>query len=181
MAGPTRAELDAARHRRVRDVIAPDLRVVFCGINPGLYSAWTGHHFAKAGNRFWPVLHLSGFTPRILAPSEKHEMLGLGLGVTNVVMRATATAAELSPEELVAGGRRLVAKMNRYRPRFLAILGIGAYRSAFGRPKAVIGLQSESIGNTQLWVLPNPSGLNANYQKDELSRLFGELRVASDA
>ena len=173
---PTRAELLAAAEKTVRDVIAPDLKVLFCGINPGLYTAWSGHHFAGPGNRFWPALYASGFTPRLLDASEKRELLGFGYGITNVVARTTATAAELAPEEYVAGGRRLAAKVQRYRPRVLAVLGVGAYRTGFAKPKAVVGRQPEPIGETTVWVLPNPSGLNANYQTPDLVRLFRELR-----
>src|SRR5688500_7518875 len=160
---PTRADLLAAKNRTIRDVAAPGLRVLFCGINPGLYSGATGHHFARPGNRFWPALHASGFTPRRLAPHEERELLALGLGITNVVARTTATADELTPEELAQGGRRLRAKVRRLRPRWLAVLGVGAYRVAFGRPRAALGPQPERIGDTGIWVLPNPSGLNANY------------------
>jgi double-stranded uracil-DNA glycosylase len=172
---PTRAELLAAVDRTVRDVIAPDLAVLFCGINPGLYTAWTGHHFARPGNRFWPTLHAAGVTDRVLHPSEERLLLPLGYGVTNVVPRTTATAAELAPEELVAGGKALERKVLRYRPRVLAVLGVTAYRAAFGRPKATLGRQSERIGETELWVLPNPSGLNAHYQRGALAELFGDL------
>jgi TDG/mug DNA glycosylase family protein len=175
MALPTRAELLAAADRTVDDVIAPDLRVLFCGINPGLYTAYTGHHFARPGNRFWPTLHAAGFTDRVLHPSEERQLLALGYGITNVVPRTTATAAELTPEELVAGGRALVRKVTRYRPRVLAVLGVGAYRAAFARPRAALGLQAERVGDTALWVLPNPSGLNAHYQRGALAELFGEL------
>jgi TDG/mug DNA glycosylase family protein len=178
---PTRTELLAAVDRTVRDVIGPGLRVLFCGINPGLYTAYTGHHFAGPGNRFWPTLHAAGFTPRLLRPAEEHELLALGYGVTNVVARATATAAELAPEEFVAGGRALAAKVARHRPHVLAVLGVGAYRTAFARPKAALGEQPEGIGDTRVWVLPNPSGLNANYQRADLARLFTELRVAAGA
>jgi TDG/mug DNA glycosylase family protein len=160
--GPTRAELLAAADRTVEDVIAPGLRVLFCGINPGLYTAWTGHHFAKPGNRFWPALHAAGFTDRVLAPSEERLLLERGYGVTNVVQRTTATAAELSKEELERGGRVLEEKVLRNAPRWLAVLGIGAYRAAFHQPRAALGPQPETIGATRLWVLPNPSGLNAS-------------------
>lgn len=162
------------------DLIAPGLRVLFCGINPSLYSAVVGYHFARPGNRFWPTLHAAGFTPRRLAPSEQHELLGLGCGITNLVDRATASADELSAEELAEGGRRMTAKLRRYRPRFLAVLGIGAWRSAFGQPKAALGLQSEALGGTRVWVLPNPSGLNAHYRLEELARLYRELREAAE-
>jgi len=172
---PTRADLLAAVDRTVVDVIAPDLAVLFCGINPGLYTAYTGHHFARPGNRFWPTLHVAGFTDRVLHPSEERLLLPLGYGITNVVPRTTATAAELAPEELVAGGGALVRKVTRYRPRVLAVLGVGAYRAAFDRPRAALGLQTERVGDTALWVLPNPSGLNAHYQIAALAELFGEL------
>src|ERR1051325_11399324 len=173
---PTKAEIAVAAGRTVPDVIAPNLRVLLCGINPGLYSGATGHHFARPGNRFWPTLYAAGFTTRLLAPHEEHELLARGYGITNVVERATATANELSKEELIAGGRRLQQKVRRYRPRFLAVLGIGAYRAAFARPKAQLGLKPETIGATRLWVLPNPSGLNAHYRADALAQLFRELR-----
>ena len=161
----------------MRDVIAPHLRVLFCGINPGLYTAAVGHHFARPGNRFWPVLHLAGFTERVLQPHEERELLTHGYGITNVAPRATATAGELSPAELTEGARRLMAKVGRYRPRWIAVLGVGAYRVAFARPRAGLGPQAETIGDTRIWVLPNPSGLNAHYQRADLVRLFGELRL----
>ena len=176
---PTRAELLAAADRVVEDVIAPGLTVLFCGINPGLYTAWSGHHFAGPGNRFWPTLHAAGFTDRRLHPSEERELLARGYGVTNVVARAPATAAELAPAEYVEGGRLLEAKVRRYAPRVLAVLGVGAYRTAFGRPRAALGEQPEPLGGARVWVLPNPSGLNANYQKDDLARLFRALREAA--
>ncbi|XXR84981.1 G/U mismatch-specific DNA glycosylase [Sorangium sp. So ce406] len=175
---PTKEELLAAAGKTVPDVIAPDLRVLFCGINPGLYTAAVGHNFARPGNRFWPALHAGGFTDRVLSPPEERELLKLGYGITNVVERATASADELSPEELAAGGVRLAAKVRQYRPRFLAVLGIGAYRSAFGRPHAAPGPQPETLGATRLWVLPNPSGLNASYQPQKLAEMFRALRDA---
>ena len=162
------------------DVIAADLRVLFCGINPGLYTAAVGHHFARPGNRFWPALFAAGFTHRLMSPFDELELLKLGFGVTNVVMRATATADELTPAELRTGGKRLITKVLRYRPAFLAILGLGAYRAAWGVPKAVIGPQEERIGETVVWILPNPSGLNAHYQAKDLARVFGELKAAVD-
>src|SRR5213079_3011368 len=178
---PTRAEVLAAADRTVRDVIAPGLRVLFCGINPGLYSGATGHHFARPGNRFWPVLHAAGFTPRVLKPWEERELLDSGYGITNLVARATATAAELEREEFLAGARRLAGKVKRYRPQWVAVVGIGAYRAAFGRPKALIGPQEERLGPARLWLLPQPSGLNANHQMPELTVAFRELRkVAVD-
>lgn len=177
---PTREELTAAVGRSMPDIIAPGLRILFCGINPSLYSVVVGHHFARPGNRFWPTLHAAGFTPRQLKPSEQRVLLGLGYGITNVVDRATATAAELAPEELVHGGRRLVAKVRRYRPRVIAVLGVSAFRSAFGRPDATVGIQTETLGDARLWILPNPSGLNAHYRLEDLAKLFRELRSAAE-
>ena len=174
---PTREQILAAENKTVKDVIAPNLRVLFCGINPGLYTAAVGHHFARPGNRFWKALHEAEFTDRLLSPFEEHELLEGGFGITNVVARASATADQLSKEEIVKGGAQLFAKVRRYRPKILAILGLGAYRIAFDRPKATIGRQDEQIGDTVLWALPNPSGLNANYQQKDLTRLFQELRT----
>ncbi|HEX5387675.1 MAG TPA: G/U mismatch-specific DNA glycosylase [Gemmatimonadales bacterium] len=176
---PTRAEIAAAAGRTIDDLLAPDLAILFCGINPGLYSGATGHHFARPGNRFWPALHAAGFTPRVLHPSEEKQLLELGYGITNLVSRATATAAELGDDELKAGGRVLARKVRARRPRWVAVLGIGAYRSAFGRPRAVIGPQEERLGAAGLWVLPSPSGLNANHQLPELAREFEKLREAA--
>ena len=173
---PTKEQLLAATEKTVRDVIAPDLRVLFCGINPGLYTAAVGHHFARPGNRFWPTLYAAGFTDRLLSPFDERELLKSGYGITNVVSRTTVSADLLTKEEIVAGGERLRAKVLRFRPRVLAVLGLGAYRTAFSRPKAVVGRQEELFGATVLWVLPNPSGLNANYQAIELARLFRELK-----
>jgi TDG/mug DNA glycosylase family protein len=172
---PTADELRRAAGGTVPDSLAPDLDVVFCGINPGLYSAATRQHFARPGNRFWPALHRGGFTPRQFAPSEVDELLKLGYGMTMFVRRGTATAAELTRDEYKAGARTLVKKMQKYRPRMLAVLGVGAYRAGFDRPTATLGLQPERIADTELWLLPNPSGLNANYQLDDLTRLFREL------
>jgi TDG/mug DNA glycosylase family protein len=175
---PTKEEVQAAAGRSVPDVIAPSLRLLFCGINPGLYTAAVGHHFARPGNRFWPTLHRAGFTDRLLSPFEERELLKRGYGITNMVARATATAAELSPEELVRGGRRVRAKLRKYRPAFVAVIGVGAYRVAFGQPKAAVGRQEGKLEAARVWVLPNPSGLNANYQLADLARLFRELREA---
>ena len=161
--------------------MAPDLRVLFAGINPGLYTAAVGHHFARPGNRFWPALYAGGFTDRILSPFDERELLKSGYGITNVVPRTTASADQLTKEEIIAGGERLKTKVRRYRPRILAILGMGTYRTAFNEPKATIGRQPESIGATIVWVLPNPSGLNANYQADALARLFRELKDFSNS
>jgi len=174
---PTEQQLIDAHRKTLPDVIAPNLRVLFCGINPGLYTAAVGHHFARPGNRFWPALHLSGFTERLVSPFEERDLLQSGIGISNVVPHATASAAELTREDFIAGGRTLAAKIKRYRPRIVAILGLGAYRSAFDKPKAVVGDQGEPIHDARLWVLPNPSGLNANYQLPDLVRLFKELRT----
>jgi TDG/mug DNA glycosylase family protein len=175
---PGKEELLAAKGRTIPDVLAPGLRVLFCGINPSLYSAAVGHHFARPGNRFWPALHRSGFTPRLLHPSEDAELLDYGLGLTNLVERATATAKELSNRDFREGGERLRRKVQAHAPRVLAVLGIGAFRLAFGRPKAGPGLQEESLAGTRLWVLPNPSGLNAHFQLPALAAAFRELRRA---
>ncbi|MCF3101546.1 G/U mismatch-specific DNA glycosylase [Streptomyces roseoverticillatus] len=175
----TPAELEAARDRLVPDVVADGLRVLFCGINPGLMSAATGHHFARPGNRFWPVLHASGFTPRRLAPAEQEELTSYGLGITNVVARATARADELTDEEFREGGRLLVAKVERLRPAWLAIAGVTAYRTAFGDRRAQIGPQDRTIGGTRIWALPNPSGLNAHWTLPKMAEEFARLRVAA--
>jgi len=174
---PARADLDAARDRAIPDVIAPGLRVLFAGINPGLYSAATGYHFARPGNRFWPALHRSGFTGRVLRPDEQEQLLGLGLGITNVVARATARAGELRPEEFVEGAHILNEKVVRLRPRWLAVLGVTAYRAAFGHRDAAVGPQDGAIGETRVWVLPNPSGLNALWTTPKLTEAFRELRL----
>jgi TDG/mug DNA glycosylase family protein len=177
---PTREELLAARDKTLPDVIAPGLRVLFCGINPGLYTAAIGHHFGRPGNRFWPTLHRAGFTPRLLSPYEARQLLPLGYGITNVVDRATAAADELEPEEYILGGRRLREKLRRYKPAVLAVLGVGAYRTAFERPKAQVGAQDSPLEGSAVWVLPNPSGLNANYQIDRLVEVFTDLRRAAE-
>ena len=172
---PSSAELAAAAGKRIRDVVAPGLKVLFVGINPGLYSAATGHHFARPGNRFWPALHQAGFTPRQLHPSEQRELLKGGYGITNLVNRATATADELAPQEFVAGRKRLAAKVRRYRPATLAFLGVGAYCQAFCLKSAPVGPQPLPFEEAAVWVLPNPSGLNANYQLPALVKLFRSL------
>lgn len=178
---PTKLDLQNALDRTTEDLLDHDLKILFCGINPGLYSAATGFHFARPGNRFWKVLHQAGFTDRQLDPSEEHELLGLGYGITSLVNRTTARADELTQEEFVSGGRVLTRKIKKFHPGILAVLGIGAFRSAFQRPAASVGHQAEKINDTRIWLLPNPSGLNANYQIDDLVRLFGELRHASQA
>lgn len=174
---PTREQILAAEHKTVRDVIGTDLRVLFSGINPGLYTAAVGHHFARPGNRFWKALRDAEFTERLLSPFEERELLKSGYGITNVVSRATATADLLTKEEIILGGKRLRTRVRRYRPQILAILGLGAYRLAFNQPKAIVGRQESRIGDTIVWVLPNPSGLNANYQQQDLARVFRELKA----
>jgi TDG/mug DNA glycosylase family protein len=176
---PTVEELEEAKGRRLRDVIGQGLEVLFCGINPSLYSAAVGHHFARPGNRFWPALFGGGFTDRLLGPGEDRLLLTYGCGVTNLVSRATVAADELSDDELRAGAAQLTRKVKRYRPAWVAFVGIGAYRVAFGEKRAVVGRQARGIGESGVWVLPNTSGLNANHQVGELGRLFEELRVAS--
>ncbi|MFE5483115.1 G/U mismatch-specific DNA glycosylase [Streptomyces sp. NPDC056527] len=175
----TPQELEAARDRVIPDVAAGGLSVLFCGINPGLMSAATGHHFARPGNRFWPVLELSGFTPRLLKPAEQDELLSYGLGITNVVARATARADELSGEEFREGGRLLTERVERLRPRWLAVVGITAYRTAFGERGAAVGPQERTIGETRIWALPNPSGLNARWTLSSMAEEYGRLREAA--
>jgi double-stranded uracil-DNA glycosylase len=177
---PTPAEIEAARDGFVPDIIAPGLRALLCGINPSLYSAAVGHHFARPGNRFWPAIHAAGITPRRFRPDEDGELLALGYGVTNVVERATARADELDAAEFAAGGQRLVAKIARFRPAAVAVLGVSAYRSAFGHPRAAVGEQPETLGGAPVWVLPNPSGLNAHYGLDALARAYHEFHAFTE-
>ncbi len=173
---PTPAQVAAAAGKKIADVLAPNLNGVFVGINPGLYTAAIGCHFGRPGNRFWPTLYAAGFTDRLLTPFEQRDLLSSGWGITNLVARATAAASEVADAELVKGAAQLVRKMRRYRPRVVAVLGVTAYRAAFARPEAQLGLQTERLADAALWVLPNPSGLNAHYQLPELARLFAELR-----
>jgi TDG/mug DNA glycosylase family protein len=174
---PTKAEIAAATGKTVPDVIARGLAVLFCGINPGLYSGATRHHFARPGNRFWRALQAAGFTDRLIQPWEERQLLEYRLGITNLVARATASAAELKQGELRAGRSRLERKVRRFRPQVVAVLGIGAYRMAFDQPGAAVGRQPVMLAEALLWVLPNPSGLNANHQLPDLVRVFGELRA----
>ncbi len=170
-----------ATNRTTEDLIDYNLKVLFCGINPGIWSGATGFHFAKPGNRFWKTLHLAGFTDRVLHPSEEHELLENGYGITSFCKRTTARADELTIEEYIEGGKNLIRKIVKYKPQTLAVLGIGAYRTAFGRPKATLGLQTEKIGGADVWLLPNPSGLNAHYQLADLAKLYGEARHAAES
>jgi double-stranded uracil-DNA glycosylase len=176
---PTREQLQAARDRTIPDVLAVGLRVVFVGINPGLYSGAVGHHFARPGNRFWKALHGSGFMEREWSPFDDRDLPTVGLGITNLVDRTTASAAELTATELRDGRDALETKLARYRPATVAILGVTAYRTGFGRPKAELGPQDEALAGSPVWVLPNPSGLNAHHQLDDLIRRFAELRAAT--
>lgn len=178
---PTAADLEAARDVVIPDVIAPDLRVLFCGINPGLWSGAVGKHFARPGNRFWPALYASGFTPELFTPARQDELLALGLGISNVVGRTTARADELTPEEFREGARILTGKAAEYRPAWIAIVGITAYRTAFARPAAQIGPQDERIAHSRVWALPNPSGLNAHWSAKALAEEFARFRAAAEA
>ena len=178
---PSSWDLTAARDKTIPDVAAPGLRVLFAGINPGLYSAATGYHFARPGNRFWPALYAAGFTDRVLRPEEQEDLLPLGLGITNVVARATARADELTADEVRAGGRVLTAKVTRLGPHWLAIVGITVYRTAFDRPGATTGQQEQTLGSTRVWVLPNPSGLNAFWTTPKLVEAFCDLRLHAEA
>lgn len=173
---PTKVQLAEASCLTVPDVIDYELRILFVGINPGLYSAAIGHHFGRPGNRFWPAMYSGGFTPRLFSPFEEHQLLRLGLGISNLVDRATAGASELGTGELRLGAQRLERKVRRYRPKCIALLGLTSYRIAFSSPKAVLGLQAETLGATAIWLLPNPSGLNAHHQPADLARLFRALR-----
>ena len=179
VAKPTREDLAAAYGRSIPDVIAKDLDVLFVGINPGLYSGATGHHFARPGNRFWRALAGAGFTDGAMSPSRDAELARHGLGITNLVARATARADELDDQELRAGAVTLRAKVARFAPRFVAVVGVGAYRVAFDRRRAGFGPQTESIGTSALWVLPNTSGLNAHHQVPDLIAAFADLRIAA--
>jgi TDG/mug DNA glycosylase family protein len=178
---PTAAEVRAAAGAHIPDLIAPDLDLLFCGINPGLYSAATGLHFARPGNRFWRALHDGGLTTTVLQPWQQQALLARGIGITNLVARATASAAELTDDEIRAGRAGLARKVRRYRPRLVAIVGIGAYRVAFDRAKAAFGEQPERLAGARVWVLPNTSGLNANHQARDFAKAFGSLRRAARA
>jgi TDG/mug DNA glycosylase family protein len=173
---PTREQLDEARGKALPDLMAPGLRVLFCGINPSVYSAAVRHHFARPGNRFWPALHSAGLTPRLFSPFEDALFLSLGYGLTNLVPRATARAEELEPEELLAGAAALAEKVRLWTPLQVAFLGVSAYRTGFGKPRAALGRQEERLAGAVVWVLPSPSGLNAHYQLADLARLYAVLR-----
>ena len=181
MSGPTARQLAAANGKRIRDILSSQLKILFVGINPSLYSAAVGHHFARPGNRFWPSMHRSQITPHLLAPSQDRELLRYGCGLTNLVARATSRADQLTEGELQRGLKSLKAKVRRRDISCVAFLGIGAFRTAWIRPQAQVGAQPERIGTTAIWVLPNPSGLNAHYQLDDFTALFRELNDFVDA
>ena len=173
---PSKEEIRKAANKTIQDVIAPNIKVLFCGINPGLYSAAVGHNFARPGNRFWPAIYGAGFTDRLFSPYEESNLLEYGCGITNIVGRATASADELSKDELIKGAKELITKVRLYVPAYLAVVGLTAYRTAFKYPKAKIGLQEEKIDNTLIWILPNPSGLNAHHQLPDLIKYISSLR-----
>ncbi len=178
---PTLAQVSAAAGKTIADVLAPNLKGLFVGINPGLYTAAIGCHFGRPGNRFWPAIHAAGFSDRLLSPFEQRELLSAGWGITNLVARATAAASELTDDELIRGSGLLTRKIIKYRPRVVAFLGVTAYRAAFSRPDAALGLQVDRLAGAIVWVLPNPSGLNAHYRMDDLARLYAEMRRAAEA
>lgn len=178
---PTPEQMAAAKDAALPDLIRTGLRVLFVGINPGLWSGAVGRHFGNPANRLWPVLQQAGFTPRRLLPSDADELLADGYGVSNLVNRATATAAEVRDQELLVGAQRLRDTVRAYRPGTVAFLGLTAYRVAFARPKAAVGPQEEPLEGARVWLLPNPSGLNAHYQLPELVRLYAELRTSVTA
>ncbi|MFT7639542.1 MAG: TDG/mug DNA glycosylase family protein [Pirellulaceae bacterium] len=175
---PTKQQLAAAENTTLRDVIDHDLDVLFVGINPSLYSSAVGRHFARPGNRFWPALHLGGFTPKQLSPFEDHLLPNFGCGLTNVAPRTTARADQLEDEELCRGGRGLIRKVSYWKPKCVAFLGVTSYRTAFARPNAIMGLQEQQLAHRPIWVLPNPSGLNAHFQLADFKELFAQLRAA---
>jgi len=178
---PTKAQLAAAYGREIPDLVGPGLRVLLVGINPSLWSGWSGHHFGRPANRLWRTLHEAGLTARRLQPEDHAELLASGIGITNLVNRATARADELSADEIRSGVPRLRATVARWRPPHVAVLGVTAYRIAFGRPRAGVGPQPETLDGAHLWVLPNPSGLNAHYQQPALTAEYARLRAALDA
>ncbi len=178
---PTKQELEKAATKTIKDLIRPNLKILFVGINPGLYTAYTGFHYARPGNRFWPTMYAAGFTPRLFKPSESKHMLEYGYGMTNVVARATVSANEITKEEYREGGRILTEKVKVYKPEWVAFVGIQAYREAFNKPKATTGLQTDKIDESKVWVLPSPSGLNAHYKPSDFARVFREFKHATES
>jgi TDG/mug DNA glycosylase family protein len=177
---PTRQQLAEAVNKTTPDLIVPNLKVLFVGINPGLYSAATHRHFARPGNRFWPALRDGGFTDRLMSPFESEKLLERGYGITNICRRATNAADELTKDELLRGAKTLVKKIKKFRPKITAILGVGSYRVAFDRSTAQVGRQEEKLGDSVVWVLPNPSGLNAHFIPSKLQTIFRQLKEESD-
>ncbi|WP_243056669.1 mismatch-specific DNA-glycosylase [Nocardioides sp. SR21] len=181
----TRAELESYRDKEVPDLLGPDLRLLFVGINPGLWTAATQTHFAHPVNRFYPALLAAGIITDPISPSEgmtdadRDRLRARGIGITNIVRRATARASELTDEELRAGGAELEATVRRTSPKVVAIAGITAYRTAFGRRKAVLGKQHETLAGAELWIVPNPSGLNAHETVASLAVAYGEAARAA--
>jgi TDG/mug DNA glycosylase family protein len=180
MAGsaPSRQQLQAAYGVTIPDLVGPGLRVLLVGINPSLWSGAVGRHFGRPSNRLWRTLHEAGFTDRLLDPSESDTLLAAGVGVTNLVARSTARADELADDEIRAGVAPLRALVERWQPPWVAFLGLSAYRTGFGEPKTGVGPRPGRFGGAAVWVLPNPSGLNAHYQQPALTRAYAELRMA---
>lgn len=182
--GFTADELEAARGKQVDDLVGPGLRLLFVGINPGLWTAAANAHFARPGNRFFPALLAAGITDRLVDPragmtdDDRRYLISRGIGISNLVRRPTARAAELTAEELRDGGERVARLVAAHRPRVVAIVGIGAYRTAYRQPRAVPGPQSEKLAGAALWVLPNPSGLNAHESAASIGVAF---RAAAEA
>ncbi len=172
---PSKEQIAQSVNKQIYDVIAPGIKLLFCGINPGLYTAAIKKHFGRPGNRFWPALFAGGITPRLYSPFEQHLLLLDNIGITNLVNRATARADEVEEKELQKGAEVLSQKIAKYKPEAVAILGITTYRTAFKKPKAKLGIQEDVISGAKIWVLPNPSGLNAHFQIKELGLLFAQL------
>jgi TDG/mug DNA glycosylase family protein len=185
--GPSfsRAELKSFTGATLPDLISADVRLLFTGINPGLRSVAVQGHFAPRGNRFYPALLRAGITEHLidasagLAAADRAYLLGRGIGITSLVARATASADELGPAELIEGTKRLTATVSRFRPRVVAMLGITAYRTAFGMPRATLGRQPGNLEGAQLWVVPNPSGRNAHAPLDTLAAAYREAALAA--
>jgi double-stranded uracil-DNA glycosylase len=175
---PSRDDLAAAVGSTIPDIIGPGLRVLFCGINPGLWSGAVRHHFARPGNRFWKALAASGFTETVLSPYDERQLLDVGIGITNLVRTATRSAAEITPAQLRRGAVNLERKVKRWRPGAVAMLGLEAYRAGFDCKRATIGRQQDWAGGAQLWVLPNPSGIQAHYPFGRLVAELQDLRAA---
>lgn len=175
---PSPAELQAAYGAVIPDLVGPGLRVLLVGINPSLWSGAVGLHFANPSNRLWPVLYASGWTPERLDPSETDHVLAAGIGITNLVARSTARADELSADELVAGMPLVEALARRWKPQWVAFLGLTTYRLATGDKRAGVGALERAVGGRPAWLLPNPSGLNASWQLPRLTAAYADLRTS---